>query len=157
MSKNTRVVKASPDQVWAVLADGWTYPLWVVGASRIRDVEPLWPAVGAKIHHSVGVWPALIDDNTEVLEVTPGRHIRLRARGWPVGEAEVVIDLIPHGAHTEVEIHEQAVAGPGVLVPEPIKGLTLKWRNTETLRRLAYIAENRHPADPTRTDPRSDA
>ena len=143
MSVNTRVITTSPESVWNVLADGWTYPLWVVGASRIRDVEPGWPAVGTRIHHSVGVWPALIDDNTEVLEVEPQRRIRLRARGWPIGEAEVVIELTPIGAHTEVEIREQAVAGPGVLVPEPLKGLSLKWRNTETLRRLAYIAENR--------------
>ncbi|MRJ76169.1 SRPBCC family protein [Aeromicrobium sp. SMF47] len=143
MSVNTRIINTSPENVWNVLADGWTYPLWVVGASRVRDVDESWPAVGSLIHHSVGVWPALIDDNSEVLEVDPQRMIRLRARGWPIGEAEVVIELKPSGAHTEVEIREQAVAGPGVLVPEPIKGLTLKWRNTETLRRLAYIAENR--------------
>lgn len=143
MSVNTRVINTSPENVWNVLADGWTYPLWVVGASRVRDVDASWPAVGSLIHHSVGVWPALIDDNSEVLEVDPHHSIRLRARGWPVGEAEVTIELKPIGAHTEVEIREQAVAGPAVLVPEPIKGLTLKWRNTETLRRLAYIAENR--------------
>ena len=33
---------------------------------------------------------------------------------------------------------EDAVSGPGVLVPRPVRGLTLKWRNTEALRRLAY-------------------
>jgi len=146
MSVNTRVIKTTPERVWDVLADGWTYPLWVVGASRVRDVDAEWPAVGAKIHHSVGVWPALIDDSTSVLEVDPHQRILLRARGWPLGEAEVEIELGPSGAHTEVQIREQAVAGPGVLVPEPLKGLTLKWRNTETLRRLAYIAENRPSA-----------
>jgi hypothetical protein len=143
MSVNTRIIRTTPDRVWDVLADGWLYPLWVVGASRVRDVDPQWPAKGAKIHHSVGVWPALIDDDTEVLEVDPHQLIRLRARGWPIGEAEVVIELGASGAHTEVAIREDAVAGPGALVPEPLKGLTLKWRNTETLRRLAYIAENR--------------
>ncbi|MCW2831352.1 MAG: polyketide cyclase [Aeromicrobium sp.] len=160
MSVNTRTIRATPEQVWGVLADGWTYPLWVVGASRIRDVDEGWPAVGTKIHHSVGVWPALIDDTTSVLEVEPQHRIRLRARGWPIGEAEVEIELRPSGAHTEVVIKEQAVAGPGVLVPEPLKGLSLKWRNTETLRRMAYICENRPipqplgSPDPT-TDPSS--
>jgi hypothetical protein len=143
MSVNTRVIRTTPERVWDVLADGWTYPLWVVGASRIRDVDASWPEKGSLIHHSVGVWPALIDDNTEVLDVDPQQHIRLRARGWPIGEAEVVIELGPSGAHTEVVIREDAVAGPGKLVPEPFKGLSLKWRNTETLRRLAYLAENR--------------
>jgi hypothetical protein len=28
----------------AVLHDGWTYPVWVVGASRMRGVDPGWPA-----------------------------------------------------------------------------------------------------------------
>jgi len=143
MSVNARTIHTTPERVWDVLTDGWSYPLWVVGASRVREVDDTFPAVGSRIHHSVGVWPALIDDTTSVVEIDPQQLIRLRARGWPLGEAEVVIELGASGAHTEVVIREQAVAGPGVLVPEPLKGLSLKWRNTETLRRLAYIAENR--------------
>lgn len=53
----TRVVKAPIDAVWAVLADGWSYPVWVVGASRVRDVDAGWPAVGTRIHHAFGPWP----------------------------------------------------------------------------------------------------
>ena len=143
MTENTRLVHATPEQVWEVLADGWLYPVWVVGASRMREVEDSWPAVGSKLHHSVGVWPLLIDDNTEVTAATPGHSLTLRARAWPVGEAEVVISLRAMGAETEVKISEDAVSGPGVLTPKPIRGVTLKWRNTETLRRLAFIAERR--------------
>jgi uncharacterized protein YndB with AHSA1/START domain len=146
VSVNTRVVAATPDDVWKVLADGWLYPLWVVGATRMRDVDDNWPEKGSRIHHSVGVWPLLINDHTEVLDVMPGRSISLRARAWPVGEAKVDIHLSDVGARTEVTIEEDATAGPGVLVPEPFKGLTLAWRNTETLRRLAFIAEGRHEA-----------
>jgi uncharacterized protein YndB with AHSA1/START domain len=146
VSINTRIVAATPDDVWKVLADGWLYPLWVVGATRMRDVDENWPEKGSRIHHSVGVWPMLINDHTEVLEVVPGRSITLRARAWPVGEAKVDIRLSDVGAQTEVVIEEDAIAGPGVLVPEPFKGLTLKWRNVETLRRLAFIAEGRHEA-----------
>lgn len=147
MSVNHRTVDATPDEVWNVLSDGWLYPLWVVGAARIRDVEEDWPAKGSRIHHSVGVWPALINDHTEVLDVVPGRSIKLRARGWPIGEAEVVIRLSDIGAKTEITIEEDATAGPGVLVPEPFKGLSLKWRNVETLRRLAFIVEGRRDAN----------
>ncbi|MBC7632925.1 SRPBCC domain-containing protein [Aeromicrobium sp.] len=143
MSVNSRTIATTPDRVWDVLADGWLYPLWVVGASRIRDVDADWPEKGSRIHHSIGAWPLLIDDHTEVREVTPGRSLTLRAKGWPLGEAKVVITLTASGAHTDVVIEEDAVAGPGVLVPEPLKGLTLKWRNVETLRRLAYVAEGR--------------
>ena len=41
------VIDADPAQVYAVLADGWLYPLWVVGATHMRQVDAHWPAVGA--------------------------------------------------------------------------------------------------------------
>jgi uncharacterized protein YndB with AHSA1/START domain len=143
MATNTREIKTTPDRVWAVLADGWLYPAWVVGATRMRDVDASWPQVGSLLHHSAGVWPAVINDNTEVLECDPGRHLRLRARGWPLGEAEVSVTLTPSGAHTTVEIVEKAVSGPGALVPDPLESALIGYRNTETLLRLAFIAENR--------------
>ena len=143
MATNTRVIRTDPDKVWAVLSDGWLYPLWVVGASRMRRVDDSWPEVGSKLHHSAGTWPLLIDDNTEVLECQPGRFMRLRARGWPLGEAQVDITLSAAGAHTLVEIEEEAVSGPGALTPKVLETPMIKWRNSETLRRLALIAENR--------------
>ncbi|RYB92055.1 SRPBCC family protein [Nocardioides oleivorans] len=143
MTENTRLVHATPDQVWSVISDGWLYPLWVVGAARMRDVDEDWPAVGSKLHHSVGSWPLLLDDETEVLDATPGRSITLRARAWPAGEAEVHVRLDAVGVETEVRITEEPVAGPGALVPRAFVAPSLKWRNTETLRRLALVAENR--------------
>lgn len=143
MSRNTRLVHATPDEVWSVLADGWLYPLWVVGASRMREVDDHWPEVGAQLHHSVGSWPLLIDDTTEVLEAVPGSLLRVRARAWPGGEAEVLLRLEASGSETEVVIEEDAVTGPGRLVPKPLRDVPLAWRNVETLRRLAYIAERR--------------
>ena len=136
-------MKASPSAVWDVLADGWLYPLWVVGASRMREVEGEWPEVGAMLHHSLGAWPLLIDDTTEVTASQPSQLLCLRGRGWPVGEVDVEIRLRPVGGGTEVVIDEDAAAGPGVLVPKPVRGLTFRWRNVETLRRLAYLAERR--------------
>lgn len=146
MATNRREIKTVPDKVWEVLADGWLYPVWVVGATRMRDVDEAWPAVGAKLHHSAGVWPLVLDDDTEVLECEPGHHLRLRARGWPIGEAEVAITLTASGANTVVEIVEKAVSGPGALVPGPIEALMIGLRNVETLRRLAFVSENRQAA-----------
>lgn len=142
-SVNQRTIHAPPERVWEVLSDGWLYPLWVVGASRMRGVDPDWPQVGSRIHHSVGVWPGLIDDSTEVLDAEPGHRIRLRAKGWPMGEAEVTLELTPAADGTLVRIHEQPAKGPGVLVPGPLIDPVLRWRNTETLRRLAYVVEGR--------------
>ena len=143
MSTKHRIIHATPAQVWDVLSDGWLYPVWVVGASRMRDVDEHWPAEGAKLHHSVGVWPALLDDNTEVLESSPPTLLRLRARGWPAGEAEIVLRIEAHGEGTEVSVTEDVVKGPGLAMPKPLRDLQIGVRNVETLQRLAYIAENR--------------
>jgi uncharacterized protein YndB with AHSA1/START domain len=138
-----RLFKTTPERVWDVLSDGWLYPLWVVGASRMREVDDTWPAVGSKLHHSVGSWPALLDDDTEVTACEPRQLLGLRARAWPFGEAAVQLHLEAQGAGTRVVIEEDAVSGPGTLVPTPIRAPGLKWRNVETLRRLAFIAERR--------------
>jgi hypothetical protein len=143
MSITKRVMATTPDRVWSVLSDGWLYPLWVVGASRIREVEDGWPAVGTRIHHSVGAWPLLIDDYTEVLLCEAERVIELRARAWPTGKAFVRIRLTPLGDETEVTIEEDVSSGPATLVPKPVRTPPLHWRNVETLRRLAYLAERR--------------
>jgi len=143
MSVNERVVNASPQAVWDVLSDGWLYPLWVVGATRMRSVDASWPGTGARIHHSAGVWPLVVNDDTEVLAAEPLRRLELRAKGWPMGEAKVVIELEDLGSTTRVRIHEDATAGPGVLVPDLILQPVLKWRNVETLRRLAFVVEGR--------------
>lgn len=143
MSRNRRVVAATPEQVWSVLADGWLYPLWVVGASRMREVDDHWPGVGARLHHSVGSWPVLLDDSTEVLECVPGSLLRLRARAWPTGEAEVIIRLTATGTDTEVVIEEDAATGPARFAPKALRDPALAWRNVESLRRLAYVAERR--------------
>jgi hypothetical protein len=141
----SRAVNAPPDVVWGVLADGWMYGMWVVGASRIREVEQGWPGVGSRIHHSVGLWPALIDDHTEVVAATPNRELLLKARAWPAGEAHVRLTLeAGRAGHTTVSMVEDVTAGAGKLIPRPARQLLITPRNTETLRRLALIAEGRH-------------
>jgi hypothetical protein len=147
MSTTSRVMACTPEDVFAVLDDGWSYPLWVVGAARIRDVDAGWPAVDTRIHHSVGTWPVLVDDTTSVVRREAPRLLRLRARAWPGGEAEVVIEVEAQGPErTLVTMSEEAVRGPARLVPKPIESALLDARNKESLRRLAYLAENREHA-----------
>jgi uncharacterized protein YndB with AHSA1/START domain len=142
-SRRTRVVKAPPETVWEVLADGWLFPLWVVGASRMREVDAHWPAPGSRLHHSVGVWPALLNDETEVVESTPGAHLVLRAKVRPLGEAVVSVTLEPVGAETRIVMEEDVAGGPGRLVPDAVRSRAIDWRNVESLRRLAYVVERR--------------
>ncbi|MCU1437714.1 MAG: hypothetical protein JWP66_801 [Naasia sp.] len=141
MAVTTRRIAARPEDVFAVLADGWLYPVWVVGASRARAVTERFPREGGEIQHSFGVWPVLLNDKTVVLEWDPPRRVRLRARGWPIGEAEVLLEARAAGTGCVVRIVEDAVKGPGRLVPAPIRRIGLFLRNRETLRRLAYLAE----------------
>lgn len=144
MSRTTRVMQCAPEDVFAVLADGWDYGMWVVGAARIRDVEPTWPAAGSRIHHSVGVWPILISDTTEVEEVEAPHRLQLKVRAWPTGEGRVVLTMNPTGeGTTEVVMEERAVSGPATLMPAPVQDAMLHPRNVEALRRLAYLAEHR--------------
>ncbi len=143
MTENQRTIHASPDAVWRVLSDGWLYPLWVVGATRMRDVDADWPAPGSRIHHSAGVWPVIVNDETTVEAVEPQRRMQLRAKGWPLGEADVVIELEPAGEETVVRIREDAATGPGRLVPALVRKPMIAWRNSETLRRLAFLCEGR--------------
>ncbi|MDY0909390.1 SRPBCC family protein [Microbacterium sp. CFBP9034] len=141
MSRNVRVLRCTPEDVFQVLGDGWLYPSWVVGASRMREVDEAWPAAGSKLHHSFGVWPVLIDDKTIVEECEPPRRMVMRARGWPIGEARVTIDVKPRAEGCVVRIQEEAIAGPGKMLPEQLIDIPLHWRNNETLHRLAYLAE----------------
>lgn len=140
MSVVVRAMAAPPQAVLDVLADGWSYAAWVVGTSRIRAVGRTWPAPGARIEHSVGVWPALIDDETLVLAWDPASGIELQARGWPAGEARIAIEVRPRGDGCVVRISEDATDGPGRLVPRPLRSLAIGARNRETLRRLEALA-----------------
>jgi hypothetical protein len=47
------------------------------------------------------------------------------------------------GTTTRVTLEEHPVRGPGALVPKPLYAPLLTWRNVESLRRLAFLAEGR--------------
>lgn len=141
MSSTTRTIHGSPEAVFAVLANGWSYSQWVVGASRVRDVMAGWPAVGMDIHHSVGAWPFLIDDVTTVLRSEPPLLLELKVRAWPSGEGVVRISCQPDGSDTVVTMEEDATKGPALLVPKPARDVLLDRRNREALRRLAILVE----------------
>jgi uncharacterized protein YndB with AHSA1/START domain len=144
----TATVKAPPDAIFAVLADGWLYSNWVVGTSHVRAVEADWPKVGTRLHHATGAWPLVTRDESVVEEVDGGRRLVLVAKGRPLGEARVVVDLEPDGADTRVTMTETPIAGPGKWVHNPLTEALLVRRNTEALARLAAVAERRtEPAD----------
>ncbi|HET9655353.1 MAG TPA: SRPBCC family protein, partial [Kineosporiaceae bacterium] len=121
----------SAEAVFQVLADGWSYAGWVVGASAIRDVDPGWPRLGARIHHSFGVWPLVLDDITSVVEVDRPRRLALQARAWPMGEAAVVIEVLPDEDGCRVRMSEKATRGIGRALPPVLRRIALLPRNRE--------------------------
>jgi hypothetical protein len=133
----------SPEDVFDVLTDGWSYATWVVGAARIREVDQDWPDPGSRIHHSVGAWPLLVSDNTEVEEVDAPNRLQLRVKVWPSGEGRVIVTCEPHEEGTLVVMEEYAVSGPAAVVPQVVQDAMLHPRNVEALRRLGYLAESR--------------
>ncbi|MEV6608520.1 SRPBCC family protein [Kutzneria sp. NPDC051319] len=143
MTEVSRTVPVSPEHVYAVLSDGWSYAGWVVGNSHIREVDPAWPAVGCRIHHSAGLWPLQFNDWTEVTATVPDRMIELRARLWPLGAAMIRIELTPTGDGTTITMVEHATEGPATLVPASVQGVLLRPRNKEVLGRLSDLARGR--------------
>ena len=146
MAVTTMTIDAPPDAVYAVLADGRRYAEWVVGAKRIRDVDPSWPKPGSRFHHVVGFGPVEIKDHSEVLEVEPDKRLVLRVRARPAGSAKVELDLVPRGDGTEVRMNEYPTSGLAKTIDNPVFEATLKARNLEALRRLKREVEEDGPA-----------
>ena len=141
------ISSASRERVWQVLANGWFFGMWVVGATRIRAVDAHWPQPGTRIHHSIGLWPLMLDDHTVVVTSIADRELSLMANAWPLGQAEIVIRL--HTAEEggcRIEMSETAASFPFSLVPESLQALAVRPRNRECLRRLALLAEHRPDA-----------
>ncbi|MEH0939134.1 SRPBCC family protein [Micromonospora psammae] len=145
-----RVIDAPPQQVFDVLADGWTYSDWVVGTVHVRDVDEHWPAVGAQLHHRAGPWPLSLQDASTVLACEPPRKLVLRAGLWPAGEAIVVFTLEPVGdGATRVSVGEDFAAGPLRWIRNKLNDLVLHQRNKETLSRLSDIATRQKAGERT--------
>ncbi|NQX27663.1 SRPBCC family protein [Microbacteriaceae bacterium VKM Ac-2854] len=141
MTTTRRTINATPEAIFAVLADGWVFPAWVVGASRMRAVDPNWPHVGSTLQHSFGVWPLVLNDTTTSIQWNPPFRFEIRPEGWPLGAAKVVLEVAPHRRGARVTMIEAPVTGPAMLVPKPLMWLPLYIRNREALHRLAYLAE----------------
>ena len=138
-----RDTTATRQQVWGVLADGWTYSQWVVGNTRMRAVDPRWPEPGSKIHHTIGVWPIVLNDETEVESATPLEELVLLAKGRPLGGARVTLRLYDTLNGCRIEMAEVPVGGPLSLLPRRVALALAYPRNRECLARLAALAERR--------------
>ncbi|MGQ4616520.1 SRPBCC family protein [Nocardia sp. R7R-8] len=134
-------VPTTAEQVFDVLADGWLFAAWVVGATHIRDVDDDWPGPGSMLHYSAGVWPFTVNDITQVVSVEPPHMLELEAKLSPLGAAWIRLELVDTGpGETQIRMYEHSERGLGTLVPNALQELLLVPRNMESLSRLADIA-----------------
>jgi uncharacterized protein YndB with AHSA1/START domain len=134
-----------PAAVWAALADPGSYGYWVVGSKVIRDADPDWPAPGSKFHHTIGVGPLKVSDHTESLEADAPRLLRMRAKGRPLGTAQVTMQMTPKDGGTLVRMTENPDGPTAVLSLHPLLHLSTRARNSESLMRLEELALRRAP------------
>jgi hypothetical protein len=138
-----RTIQADPVQVFNAMSDAWLIPVWVVGATHIRDVDSEWPSPGSRLHHKVGAWPLALSDSTAVVECeSPGRLV-LQGRAYPFGEARIELSVWSAPAGSLVRLGETPTHGLAYAFDNPLQRRVLRARNRESLDRLAAIAENR--------------
>ena len=115
------------------------------GTAESRAVSSNWPAPGARILHSIGTWPAVINDETVVESRTTGEELVLMAKIRPAAEARITMQLsdIPGGCR--VAMTEVAVSAPLRWVPDSVQLTGVAPRNRECTWRLAMIAEKADP------------
>jgi hypothetical protein len=140
-----RDTSATRQRVWDVIADGWTYSQWVVGNSRMRAVDPQWPAPGSTIRHSIGVWPFVIDDLTVSEVCNPPGELVMLAKGRPFGAARITMRLFDIEGGCRIEMAEVPVSAPLRWLPKRVALAAALPRNRECTWRLAALAERRRP------------
>src|SRR3954471_8637325 len=139
----TMRIDAPPERVFDALSDAWLLPVWVVGATHIRDVDDSWPEPGSVVHHQVGAWPLAISDVTAVVECEAPKRLVLQGRAWPFGEGYIELTVEPEGAGSLVTMGEAPSHGAARILDNPVQRWVLSRRNRECLQRLRSVVENR--------------
>jgi len=140
------LIRAAPERVWAVLADPYAYPSWVLGSGDIRAADDEWPRPGARFHHTAGVPGLRRPDSTRVIEADPPRRLVLEVRARPWNVADVDLRLEREGRHTRVALRETAEGGLLGLVANPALHALIALRNGVSLDRLRQTVEGRDGA-----------
>jgi len=139
MSVSERRFRHGVDRVFRALIDPEGYPRWLVGAKRIREVDPSWPQPGSEFHHVAGFGPITIADRTTVLELEAPRLLVLRVRARPAIAATVRFELTPSSTGCLLTMTETPV-GPYRCIA-PLLAPLIQMRNARSLQRLADLVD----------------
>ncbi|MBI2709610.1 MAG: SRPBCC family protein [Actinobacteria bacterium] len=137
------------ERAFAAVADPRTYPEWLVGAKRIRDVDDGWPEPGTRFHHRVGlVGPLTLPDSSTVIEVDAPNRLVLEVRARPLLRGRVTYELARTDGSdgrpaTRISMDERPLGRLRFVAPllEPL----IRGRNRASLN--ALVAFLNRPAD----------
>lgn len=134
MSVTEQDFAVSTTTLFTVLTEPETYPRWLVGAKRIREVTPDWPQVGSDFKHVVGFGPLAFPDRTTVRETAAPTTLELLVRVRPVLEAVVRFQLTSTAAGCTLRMTETPVGIYRFIAPlaQPL----IRIRNERSLQRL---------------------
>ncbi|MFC7482955.1 SRPBCC family protein [Luedemannella flava] len=143
MTTQEKIIEAEPDEVFAVLSDGWSYAYWRLGISHVRQVDDEFPAEGSRIHHDLGPWPASWQEDTTAMCTQPPHRMELRTN---LGLFGVVDSTFTRRRGRRPDPGHDAQATDG-RVPALASGRRERPAHarsrSETLRRLADVSEHR--------------
>ena len=155
MAVRHRLIKVSPQAVWAVLADGTRYAEWVVGTSASEPVRGRWPQVGSAIEYEIRMGPLRLSNETVVRYCDEGSELGLEARAGVLGTARISIVSAPGDAYCLVIVDEHPLQGVGGALHNVGVEALIQLRHRSMLARLARLCEARTEAETEAEQPPS--
>jgi uncharacterized protein YndB with AHSA1/START domain len=147
MAIRQKLVGASPDEVWKVLADGSSYGDWVVGTSATRPRKGDWPELGSEIEYTVRLGPSTFSGRTIVRRCEPPHHLELEAESGRLGTARIALEVRHWGDETLIIFEEHPLRGPGGFLHNAAVDAIAQLRNRSMLSRLSRLVERRRTAE----------
>jgi uncharacterized protein YndB with AHSA1/START domain len=142
MSRNRIELPATPEQVFEVLIDPYSFPKWVVGAKRIRGVDPDWPRPGSAFHHASGAGGELtVKDKTELVTMNPPVSLVLQAYLRPLGIVRIrmLLERGPQEGTTLFTIRESPAPGTKMTKVKKMLDPALYLRNKKSVQCLEKL------------------
>ncbi|GAB1325862.1 SRPBCC family protein [Streptomyces sp. NPDC093260] len=141
MAVRHRLVRTSPEAVWAVLADGSRYAEWVVGTAESHPLRGQWPQLDSAIEYQVRLGPVRLTNQTIVRNCEEGSLLELEAQAGILGTGRIAIEVRPWGEHCLVIVDEHPLQGAGGVVHNMAVETLIQLRHRAMLARLAKVCE----------------
>lgn len=142
MSRNRIELPADRDTVFDILLDPYAFPKWVVGAKRIRDVDPDWPRIGSAFYHASGAGgDVTVKDKTVLITMERPQSVVFQAYLRPLGIVRIrhYLDLGSSPDTTRLTLIEAPAPGTKMRKLTKLLNPMLKIRNHRSLKCLEKL------------------